>query len=76
MAHYCRTFNCDIDVNLKFKTMEKYNLFLRFIAGIGFVIGCIFVGHFAAKENISVEIMAAFISIIMFIIFYVAKEKE
>jgi len=56
--------------------MEKYNLFLRFIAGIMFVIGCICVGHFAAKENISVEIMVAFISIIMFIIFYIPKENN
>jgi len=55
--------------------MEKYNLLLRFIAGIIFIIGCVCVGHFAAKENISVEIMTAFISIIAFIMFYVGKDK-
>ena len=55
--------------------MERYNLFLRFMAGIIFVIGCYCVGHFAAKENISLEIFTAFISIIMFIVFYVGKEK-
>jgi len=56
--------------------MKKCNLLLRFIAGIIFIIGCFCVGHFAAKGNISVEIMTAFISIIAFIIFYVAKEKN
>jgi ABC-type Fe3+-siderophore transport system permease subunit len=56
--------------------MKKYNLFLRFIAGIMFIIGCVCVGRFAAEENISVEIMTAFISIIMFIIFYTDKEKN
>jgi len=55
--------------------MKKCNLLLRFIAGIIFIIGCFCVGHFAAKGNISIEIMTAFISIIAFIMFYVGKDK-
>jgi len=56
--------------------MKTFNLLLRLISGIIFIIGCFCVGHFAGKENIALEVMFSFISIISFIIFYVGKEKS
>jgi len=56
--------------------MEKFNLLLRFISGIIFIIGCVCVGYFAGKENIVLEVMFSLISIISFIIFYIGKGKS